>query len=251
MLCQNYLKLWDREITNAHGAAHETMLTSLQNILTREKCKEAEVLGHWHERMEGGKLRHDYAATQKSPKRRDRNEYDNFIEQARDFYQKHAKEAVGNLMKFISNLASNPPCMTYFYEAHKLEICFWIMLHLLYNQDNSLKMCITDFAPPEDICHQGDQNFENSDDWWHEMLPKEGDGLVDLAVIKLTASEEFSAEDEHHVFSVLAQRICLYPVLEIAETIKLVDQSVSHHMRLITGISADNMMFWASTMDVS
>jgi hypothetical protein len=46
------------------------------------------------------------------------------------------------------------------------------------------------------------------------------------------------------VFAVLSQRLCIEPVLVGSEAIALADQSVAHHMRLITGISADRRTFY-------
>ncbi|KAF8321931.1 uncharacterized protein EI90DRAFT_3078526 [Cantharellus anzutake] len=295
-------------ITSFLAAAHETMLTSLQNILTEEKCEKAEVLGHWHEMMEGGRariyrrkffgvvieraneLKNDYSTTQKSPKREDEN-YD-AIGHARDFYHRHAKAAVGNLVEFIKSLTSNPLCVTYFDEAHELGKCFWIMLRLLQNQDDSIKMwyifmgtksSLTDFAPPQNmisarlrkevrrleppyfaldfdqyaieeaktskistIGHLGTLHHlaQYGRPLWRAMSPEVGDGLVDLAVWKLIAGEEFNAGSRDHVFAVLAQRICLDPVLSNAEAIELANRSVSHHMRLLAGISTENAMFF-------
>ncbi|KAF8324209.1 uncharacterized protein EI90DRAFT_3076333 [Cantharellus anzutake] len=297
-------------ITSFLAAAHETMLTSLQNILTEEKCEKAEVLGHWHEMMEGGRariyrrkffgvvieraneLKNDYSTTQKSPKREDENEDYDAIGHARDFYHRHAKAAVGNLVEFIKSLTSNPLCVTYFDEAHELGKCFWIMLRLLQNQDDSIKMwyifmgtksSLTDFAPPQNmisarlrkevrrleppyfaldfdqyaieeaktskistIGHLGTLHHlaQYGRPLWRAMSPEVGDGLVDLAVWKLIAGEEFNAGSRDHVFAVLAQRICLDPVLSNAEAIELANRSVSHHMRLLAGISTENAMFF-------
>ena len=79
---------------------------------------------------------------------------------ARSFYEKDAKKAVENLMEFIKTLTSDPDplCITYFDEGHELGECLWIMLRLLQNQNDSVRMWYvymgtesSDFIPrPED-----------------------------------------------------------------------------------------------------
>ena len=46
------------------------------------------------------------------------------------------------------------------------------------------------------------------------------------------------------MFAVLSQRLCIETVLVGSEAIALADRSVAHHMRLITGISADRRTFY-------
>ena len=51
------------------------------------------------------------------------------------------KQAVGELMAFITeNYGKQSLCVTYFDEAHELEILFWILLRLLNHQDMEKKM---------------------------------------------------------------------------------------------------------------
>src|SRR6266436_6219681 len=80
---------------------------------------------------------------------------------------------------------------------------------------------------------------------WRAMLPR-SDNLIKTAAYKLTPAEVggFKATDEHHVFAVLSQRLCLDLVLATAEAAQLADRSVSHHMRLLTGLSVGNSMLY-------
>src|SRR5258708_30517010 len=80
---------------------------------------------------------------------------------------------------------------------------------------------------------------------WRAMLPR-SDNLIKTAAYKLTPAEVggFKATDEHHVFSVLSQRLCLDLVLATAEAAQLAVRSVSHHMRLLTGLSVGNSMLY-------
>lgn len=57
-------------------------------------------------------------------------------------YNVHAKKASEDLMRFISGLfpGENPPCVTYFDEAHELDTNFWCLLRLLQSQAPSMKM---------------------------------------------------------------------------------------------------------------
>ena len=67
--------------------------------------------------------------------------------------------------------------------------------------------------------------------------------MVRLASWKLINGHTFDDQDKNQVFAVLSQRLCIKPVLIGSEAIALADQSVAHHMRLITGISADRRTF--------
>ena len=72
------------------------------------------------------------------------------------------------------------------------------------------------------------------------MLPRaRGDELIKLAAYKLIAAEigRFNEMNKHHVFAVLSQRLCLDIDLVSAGAAELADRSVSHHMRLFTGLS--------------
>jgi hypothetical protein len=68
--------------------------------------------------------------------------------------------------------------------------------------------------------------------------------MVQTASWKLINGHIFNAQDIHQVFAVLSQRLCIKPVLVDSEAIALADQSVAHHMRLITDISADRRTFY-------
>jgi len=57
----------------------------------------------------------------------------------------------------------------------------------------------------------------------------------------------FNARDKNHVFAVVAQRLCLEPVLAGAEAIQLADRSVAHHMRLLTGFSDNHLLFYTQS----
>jgi hypothetical protein len=83
---------------------------------------------------------------------------------------------------------------------------------------------------------------------WHASLSvQRGDEMVRLASAKLTNGTPFDAKDRNHVFAVLSQRLCLEPVLAGAEAIKLADRSVAHHMRLLTGFSANHAIFYTQS----
>ena len=80
---------------------------------------------------------------------------------------------------------------------------------------------------------------------WQAHLPEEDENqLVQSASWKLTNGYTFDDQDKHQVFAVLSQRLCIEPVLVGSEAIVLADHSVAHHMRLITGISADRRTFY-------
>ncbi|KIL60391.1 hypothetical protein M378DRAFT_26527 [Amanita muscaria Koide BX008] len=72
--------------------------------------------------------------------------------------------------------------------------------------------------------------------------------VIDSAVLKLTNTKSFSSEDKDLafalsenkdlVFAVLSQRLSLDTVLTGSEAVELAHRSVSHHMRLLTGLTA-------------
>lgn len=68
--------------------------------------------------------------------------------------------------------------------------------------------------------------------------------MVQFASWKLINGHTFNDQDINQVFAVLSQRLCIEPVLVGSEAIALADRSVAHHMRLITGISADRRTFY-------
>jgi hypothetical protein len=71
--------------------------------------------------------------------------------------------------------------------------------------------------------------------------------VLNSAVEKLTNGQQFNTNDRDHVFAVLSQRFCLEPALAGSEAIKLADRSVSHHMRLLTGFSTNQALFYTHT----
>ncbi|KAK2464125.1 hypothetical protein APHAL10511_003873 [Amanita phalloides] len=74
---------------------------------------------------------------------------------------------------------------------------------------------------------------------WSAYRNLPASGVVALASLKLRNAEAFRATDKDHVFAVLSQRLCLEPVIAASEAVKLADRSVGHHMRLLTGLTAN------------
>ena len=68
--------------------------------------------------------------------------------------------------------------------------------------------------------------------------------MVRWASSKLINTEVFNDRNKDHVVAVVSQRLCIEPVLVGSEAIELADRSVSHHMRLITGMSSDRRAFY-------
>jgi hypothetical protein len=68
--------------------------------------------------------------------------------------------------------------------------------------------------------------------------------VVGYASLKLTDGDDFDAMSKDHVFAVLSQRFCLEPALAGSEALKLADRSVGHHMRLLTGFSTNQVLFY-------
>ncbi|KAF8343351.1 hypothetical protein F5887DRAFT_1212483 [Amanita rubescens] len=80
---------------------------------------------------------------------------------------------------------------------------------------------------------------------WSAHLPEVILGeMIDLASLKLLNGRNFNDSDKDHVFAVLSQRLCLDPVLAAPEAIGLVERSVAHHMRLLTGFSTGKDRFY-------
>lgn len=71
--------------------------------------------------------------------------------------------------------------------------------------------------------------------------------MIRLASSKLTNGEVFKDQNTDHVFAVISQRLCIEPVFSSSEAIQLADRSVSHHMRLISGISGDRRAFYTNS----
>ena len=65
-----------------------------------------------------------------------------------------------------------------------------------------------------------------------------------MASLKLLNGEPYNTENKDHVFAVLSQRLCLDLVIASSEAIGLADRSVAHHMRLLTGFSANSDQFY-------
>ncbi|KAF8331025.1 uncharacterized protein EI90DRAFT_2996148 [Cantharellus anzutake] len=303
-------------IAGFFAAAHETMLASLEGILGEGNCTRKEVLGRWHQGMEGKgirsfrvkffervierakELQKKYGVEpRKYPKLDEsKGEKGGPIALARIYYEKDAKKAVENLIRFIQTLTSDPDplCITYFDEAHELGMWLWFMLGLLQNQSDSVRMWyvfmgtkLTSLAPrPQDVFptrirekrrrleppyfalgfdqHASEQaenstpvkmgHFETLEHisqygrpMWRAMLPRSGsDELINIAAYKLTTADVggFDATNKNHVFAVLSQRLCLDIVLMSTGAAELAERSVSHHMRLLTGLSAGNAILY-------
>ena len=67
--------------------------------------------------------------------------------------------------------------------------------------------------------------------------------MVQFASWKLINGYTFDNQSKDQVFAVLSQRLCIEPVIVGSEAMALADRSVAHHMRLITGISANRRTF--------
>jgi len=73
-----------------------------------------------------------------SPKR-SKDDFD-IVRESEVFYER-AQKAVECLQAFLASLYSQQPlCVTYFDEAHELQIRFWILLRLLSHQPKTVKM---------------------------------------------------------------------------------------------------------------
>jgi len=68
--------------------------------------------------------------------------------------------------------------------------------------------------------------------------------MVRLASSKLTNTDVFNDQNKDHVFAMVSQRLCIEPVLVGSEAIEFADRSVSHHIRLITGMSGNRRAFY-------
>ncbi|KAM6495125.1 hypothetical protein JOM56_009748 [Amanita muscaria] len=64
------------------------------------------------------------------------------------------------------------------------------------------------------------------------------------ASMKLTNTDPFSSMNKDHVFAVLSQRLCLDTVVAGSEAVELADRSVSHHMRLLIGLTANRSILY-------
>ena len=60
--------------------------------------------------------------------------------------------------------------------------------------------------------------------------------FIETAQLKLINGVKFDADNSDHVLAVLSQRLSIDLVLAASEVMELADQSVAHHMRLLTSI---------------
>ena len=93
-----------------------------------------------------------------SPKRPE----DDIVDTSQRYYE-GAQVAIETLMAFLDSLypGEQPLCVTYFDEAHELQLLFWILLRLLSHQPTTMKMwyvfmgtksSISYFTPPPGDC---------------------------------------------------------------------------------------------------
>lgn len=80
--------------------------------------------------------------------------------------------------------------------------------------------------------------------WGAQYREEDPEEVTGTAVLKLTCGVPFKATDKQHVFAVLSQRLCLDLVLSHGEAFELADRSVSHHMRMLTGYSYEEPIFY-------
>jgi hypothetical protein len=59
---------------------------------------------------------------------------------AERLYNDIVKKATADLMGFLDTIYTRALSVTYFDEAHKLGLCFWVLLRLLYNQESSIRL---------------------------------------------------------------------------------------------------------------
>jgi hypothetical protein len=129
----------------------------------------------------------------KSPKRDadgrpDRPNWDP-VRSAEQYYEKYAKKATEALMQFVQALfpGEAPLCVTYFDEAHELELCFWILLRLLQSQAPSTKMWYVFMGTKSSISYYA-PTPENS-----ESLPRAHASMSDCtAALSLKLRKELS-----------------------------------------------------------
>ncbi|KIL57071.1 hypothetical protein M378DRAFT_16508 [Amanita muscaria Koide BX008] len=306
------------------GAAYETMLKWLEDIMEKEKCADTTALRKcWHQRMEPEGLKREerqkfFNELETDPKiMKSHNPNDPkeakaeaIAKPAGELYENFTKIPTENLMKYLSKLpgAENPPlCVTYFDEEAGLGDSYWALLRLLSHQDRSTKMWYvfmgtkarpSYFSPPP-----GNTNSLRLRDEIVQLLPpyvalgfdqhqiyKEKKEIiatmdhfqtiehlaqygrplwsatletvpppvvVDSAVLKLTNTKSFSSEDKDLafavsenkdlVFAVLSQRLSLDTVLAGSEAVELAQRSVSHHMRLLTGLTAKRDILYTNS----
>src|ERR1700730_13056516 len=83
--------------------------------------------------------------------------------------------------------------------------------------------------------------------WYAQLQQLPASTVLESAMEKLTNGEYFNPSNRNHVFAVLSQRFCLEPALAGSEAIELADRSVAHHMRLVTGFSTNQSLFYTHT----
>ena len=98
------------------------------------------------------------------PKENDDLEASDIVTQSESCYKKEAREAVNDLLKFLTDLhvdSSPPICVTYFDEAHMLDKQFLVLLRLVSHQPPTKEMwyvfmgtksSISYFSPPPRNC---------------------------------------------------------------------------------------------------
>ncbi|EDR00640.1 uncharacterized protein LACBIDRAFT_333946 [Laccaria bicolor S238N-H82] len=166
---------------------------------------------------------------------------------AEGLYKTIVKKATANLMGFLNTIYTRALSVTYFDEAHKLGSCLWVFLHLLSIQESSIRLWLelAQLLPPY-IVLSFDQRVIAKNQaavsvsmghlqtiehlaqcgrpLWSALLPEaKHNEMVSFASLKLTNG-----------------LICLDLVLTGSEAVQLTDHSVTHHMRLLTGFSANN-----------
>ncbi|KAF8315078.1 uncharacterized protein EI90DRAFT_3294044 [Cantharellus anzutake] len=227
------------------AAVHETMLALLESILGDGNCTREEVLGRWHQGMEGKGIRNFRVKF-----------FERVIERAKEL-QKKWYVFMGTK---LTSLAPRPQGMIstrireerqrleppYFalgfdqYASEQAEIPLpprWVI-----SKHWSISADIRPFPP------NYKDNYSLDSARWRAMLPRSGDEQINVAAYKLTTADVglggFDAVNKDHVFAVLSQRLCLDIVLVGAEAAKLAERSISHHMRLLTGVSDANTILY-------
>ncbi|KAF8268647.1 hypothetical protein EI94DRAFT_1800166 [Lactarius quietus] len=135
------------------AAAHKTMLKWLRDAQQKNRFDRCNLHQWWYDIMEqrvprNGQSQLDFFTDvlsemkskaedhgERSSKSLRETDGDDIVAKSRLFYEE-AREAVEALMSFLTDLGvgSSPICVTYFDEAHELELWFWILMRLLSHQ---------------------------------------------------------------------------------------------------------------------
>ncbi|KAF8525579.1 hypothetical protein BU17DRAFT_74439 [Hysterangium stoloniferum] len=244
-------------------AAHTTMLEWLQNAQNENNFNGSELLTHWHELMEpqGPRYLRDQFFSEVVQRansarnchfmrrRTETGDPEPMVPDASTFAawsnRSHAKKATEDLVKFLSTIQPRALCVTYFDEAHELDLCFWVLLRLLQSQESSTRMWYVFIAPSQafPITLTSDQPSPDLDKKQKEVArllpPYIALGFDQQMIVKYRIAKTCRMSD-----AVLSQRLCLDPVLTGSEAIQLADRSVAHHMRLLTGFSDNSEIFY-------